>query len=123
MHIPQASLKRRRETQIARELQDATRSKRSVTGSRRVRLQQPPDLLIKAMSVEVGQESGSIRTPLDLPSLERYLSQHLPGFKAPCSVTQFKVRPCLPPSRLSAELTGSIQSGQSNPTYLIKDAK
>ncbi|CDZ98060.1 Protein kinase-like domain [Phaffia rhodozyma] len=49
-----------------------------------------------------GQESTPIREALDLRSLEKYLTENLEGFKGPLSATQFK-------------------SGQSNPTYLLKD--
>ncbi|KAL7415579.1 hypothetical protein BDY24DRAFT_381593 [Mrakia frigida] len=51
----------------------------------------------------VGQTTSEIRTSLDLVSLEKYLQKNLDGFKGPMkSIKQFN-------------------SGQSNPTYLLRD--
>lgn len=44
------------------------------------------------------------RHQIDVKSLETYLSEKIPGFKAPLDVSQFSF-------------------GQSNPTYLLADAK
>ncbi|KAK7472437.1 hypothetical protein VKT23_000552 [Stygiomarasmius scandens] len=55
------------------------------------------------MSSQVGGEYGSIRANIDVQSLEKYLSTHLPRIKLPLDVKQFKF-------------------GQSNPTYFLTDS-
>ncbi|QSS56823.1 phosphotransferase enzyme family protein [Histoplasma capsulatum var. duboisii H88] len=47
--------------------------------------------------------AGAVRQPIDLPSLERYLKQHVPAIKTPLDLKQFGF-------------------GQSNPTYLLTAA-
>jgi len=42
------------------------------------------------MSSQVGGEYGSIRANIDVQSLEKYLSTHLPRIKLPLDVKQFK---------------------------------
>lgn len=60
--------------------------------------------------------------PLD--SLERYLTANLEGFRGPMTVTQFKVGLLSTTVVCSTNpLCALLQNGQSNPTYLIKDAK
>ncbi|KAG0063032.1 hypothetical protein BGZ92_006077, partial [Podila epicladia] len=55
---------------------------------------------------EHGQSTTDVRTgyQLDPASLEPYLQKSIPGFAVPVKVSQFKL-------------------GQSNPTYLLTDAK
>ncbi|OJJ47894.1 hypothetical protein ASPZODRAFT_131494 [Penicilliopsis zonata CBS 506.65] len=47
--------------------------------------------------------AGAVRQPIDVPSLERYIDQNVPGIKTPLDVKQFSF-------------------GQSNPTYLLTGA-
>ncbi|OAX81948.1 hypothetical protein ACJ72_03707 [Emergomyces africanus] len=47
--------------------------------------------------------AGVVRQPIDVPSLERYLNQHVPAIKTPLDLKQFGF-------------------GQSNPTYLLTAA-
>ncbi|KAI7865801.1 kinase-like domain-containing protein [Spinellus fusiger] len=57
------------------------------------------------MTKETGQATSSIRSghEIDVQTLEKYLTKHIPGFSSPLQVSQFKL-------------------GQSNPTYLLKDS-
>ncbi|KAG2205949.1 hypothetical protein INT47_005267 [Mucor saturninus] len=57
------------------------------------------------MAGDKGQSTSSVRSghELNVQVLETYLVQHIPGFTAPLNISQF-------------------QLGQSNPTYLLKDA-
>ncbi|KAF2440102.1 kinase-like protein [Karstenula rhodostoma CBS 690.94] len=48
--------------------------------------------------------AGPVRQPIDIPSLERYIMHHVPAIHPPISLKQFGF-------------------GQSNPTYLLTDAK
>ncbi|KAF2677356.1 phosphotransferase enzyme family domain-containing protein [Lentithecium fluviatile CBS 122367] len=47
--------------------------------------------------------AGEVRQPIDIPSLERYISQHVPAISTPITLNQFGF-------------------GQSNPTYQLTDS-
>ncbi|EPQ55195.1 APH-domain-containing protein [Gloeophyllum trabeum ATCC 11539] len=55
-------------------------------------------------SSKIGGEFGEIRAVIDIDSLNLYIADHIPQIKTPVAVKQFK-------------------GGQSNPTYLLIDAK
>lgn len=70
-----------------------------------------------------GQQSSAPRQPLPIESLTAYLQAHLPGFRAPANVAQFKVTPpplpshrCLTPFRQADQLWSNRAASPTLPT-------
>lgn len=66
--------------------------------------------------------AGIVRQPIDVPSLERYISQNVPEIQIPVDIKQVSLPPLLPQLPLSPRpilIAAQFGFGQSNPTYQL----